>query len=171
VTDPFLLSANDDRSEAEGRLAGRLDELALRSGLPRAVLDRIPAEAVGVVEEFVTRVESWADLVGELREVLEAAGFRQHDPRGEGGGYHIAAHVRDDGVLVSWATTQYKASGPGSFEYSVERTVQSALHAVLVACGFAAQQIPDGQDDAGCILVTGRPAVPEWSGMPIPGTQ
>jgi hypothetical protein len=171
VTDPFLFSAHDEEFEAEGQLAGRIEELALRSGLPRAVLDRMPAEAVGVVEEFVTRVESWADLVSDLREVLEAAGFRQHDPRGEGGGYHIAAHVRDDGVLVSWATRQYKASGPGSFEYTVERTVQSALEEVLGACGFAAQPIPDGQDDAGCILVTGRPAIPEWSGIPIPGMQ
>jgi hypothetical protein len=166
-----LLSANDDESFPQGSAAGRIDELALRSGLPRAILDRMPAEAVGVVEEFVTRVESWADLVGELREVLEAAGFRQHDPRGEGGGYHIAAHVRDDGVLVSWATTQYKASGPGSFEYTVERVVQPALREVLAASGFEAQQIPDGHDDAGCILVTGRPTTTEWSGMPIPGAQ
>jgi hypothetical protein len=171
VTDPFLLSAHDEESGPGGTAAGRIDELALRSGLPRAILDRMPAEAVGVVEEFVTRVESWADLVGDLREVLEAAGFRQHDPRGEGGGYHIAAHVRDDGVLVSWATTQYKASGPGSFEYTVERIVQPALRKVLEECGFAAQLIPDGQDDAGCILVTGRPTTTGWSGMPIPGAQ
>jgi hypothetical protein len=171
VTDPFLLSANDDESGPATSVVGRIDELALRSGLPRAILNRMPAEAVGVVEEFVTRVESWADLVGDLREVLEAAGFQQHDPRGEGGGYHIAAHVRDDGVLVSWATTQYKASGPGSFEYTVERIVQPALREVLGACGFAAQLIPDGHDDAGCILVTGRLTTTEWSGMPIPGTQ
>jgi hypothetical protein len=170
VTDPFLLSAHDDESWPEGSAAGRLDQLALRSGLSRAILDRIPAEAVGVVECFVTRVEAWADLVSDLREVLEAAGFRQHDPRGEGGGYHIAAHVRDDGVLVSWATTQYKASGPGSFEYSVERIVQPALREILGESGFATQQIPDGQDDAGCILVTGRPLRTKWSGMPIPGT-
>lgn len=34
--------------------------------------------------------------------------------------------------------------------------MRPALQAILTACGFAAQTIPEGQDDAGYILVTGR---------------
>ncbi len=157
VTDPFLLSASDNESAPAGRPVGRNDELALRSGLPRAILDIAPAE---VVEDFVTRVESWAELAAGLHQALDAAGFRQHDPWGEGGGFHIAAHVRDDGVLVFWATRQYSSCGPGSFEKAIENIMQPALQAILAACGFATETIPEGDDDAGCILVTGRTETP-----------
>lgn len=153
VTDPFLLSADGGKSAPAARSADRNNQLALRSGLPRAILDIAPAEAV---EDFVRRVESWAELTAALRQVLEAAGFHQHEPRGTGGGFHIAAHVRDDGVLVSWATRQYTSCEPGSFENTTESIMQSALQAVLAACGFAAQAIPEGHDYAGYILVTGQ---------------
>jgi hypothetical protein len=152
VTDPFLLSASDDESAPAARPVGRNDELALRSGLPRAILDIAPAEAV---ENFVTRVESWAELAAGLHQALEAAGFRQHDPWSAGGGFHIAAHLRDDGVVVSWATRQYTSYGPGSFENTIANIMQPALQAILATCGFAAQTIPEGHDYAGCILVTG----------------
>lgn len=157
VTDPFLLSADEDESAPAARSAGRNDELALRSGLPRAILDIAPAEAV---EDFVTRVESWAELTATLRQVLEAAGFHQHEPWAAGGGFHIAAHVRDDGVLVSWATRQYTSCEPGSFENTIESIMQSALQVILAACGFATQTIPEGHDNAGYILVTGRTDTP-----------
>jgi hypothetical protein len=152
-----LLSADDGESAPAARPTGRNDELALRSGLPQAILDIAPAEAV---EDFVRRVESWAELTAALRQALEAAGFHQHEPWGAGGGFHIAAHVRDDGVLVSWATRQHTSCEPGSFENTIESIMQSALQAVLAACGFAAQAIPEGHDHAGCILVTGRPDAP-----------
>jgi hypothetical protein len=153
VTGPFLLSVYDNESAPAARSAGRNDELALRSGFPRAILDIASAEAA---ENFVTRIESWAELVAGLRQALEAAGFRQHDPRGAGGGFHITAHLRDDGVLVSWVVRQDMSSAPGSFGSTIENVMRSALQAILTACGFAAQAIPEGHDDAGCILVTGR---------------
>ena len=157
VTDPFLLSANDDESAPAAPSAGRNDELALRAGLPRAIPGIAPAEAA---ESFVTRAESRAELAAGLRRALEAAGFRQHDPRDAGGGFHIAAHLPDDGVLVSWATRQYTSHEPGSFENTIENIMQPALQAILAACGFAAQAIPEGHDYAGCILVIGRTDTP-----------
>jgi hypothetical protein len=159
VTDPFLWSASDDES-APSRPVSRTGELALRSGLPRAVLDVVPAE---VAEDFVTRVERWADLSAGLHQALQAAGFRQHDPWGAGGGFHIAAHVHDDGVLVSWATRQYTSHEPGSFENTMADIMTPALQAILAACGFAAQTIPDGRDYPGYLLVTGRTGTPAWS--------
>jgi hypothetical protein len=105
-------------------------------------------------------VESWTELAAGLCTALEAAGFRQHDPLSAGGGFHIAAHVRDDGVLVSWATWQDTSSEPGSAENTIETIMQSALQAILAASGYAAQMIPEGHDDAGCILVTGRSDTP-----------
>jgi hypothetical protein len=157
VTEPFLLSASDDESAPAPQPVSRASELALRSGLPQAVLDIVPAEAA---QDFVMRVERWADLSAGLRQALEAAGFHQHEPWSAGGGYHIAAHVRDDGVLVSWATKQYSAHDPGSFENTIENIMQPTLQAILAACGFAAQTIPEGHDCAGYLLVTGRTDAP-----------
>ena len=163
VTDPFLLSGYGGESVPAARSAGGNGELALRSGLPWAILDIVPAEAV---ESFVTRVESWAELAADLRQELEAAGFHQHDPSSAGGGFHIAAHLRDDGVLVSWATRRYASCEPGSFESTVENIMRPALQAILAARGFAAQAIPEGHDDAGYILVTARTDTPELSREP-----
>lgn len=153
VSDPFLLSGYGGESAPAARPTGGNDEPALRSGLPRAILDIVPAETV---ESFVTRVESWAELTADLRQELEAAGFHQHDPSSAGGGFHIAAHLRDDGVLISWATRRYTSCEPGSFESTVENMMRPALHVILAACGFAAQAIPEGHEDAGYILVTGH---------------
>jgi|SRR5882724_3091218 hypothetical protein len=161
MTDPFLLSANDDDDAMPARRpAGKNDDLALRSGLPQEYLDRAPAEVVEDLENAVSLMESWAGLAADLQHVLEAAGFPLHDPYGEGGGFHIATHVREDGVLVDWNVRDRTNYEPGSFEITVEAIVRPALEAVLVACGFAAEAIPRGQDNAGCILVTGRSATP-----------
>ena len=157
VTDPFLLSATDGESAPAARPVSRNNELALRSGLPQAILDIVPAEAV---EDYVTRVESWAELAAGLRQTLQAAGFHPHDPHSAGGGFHIASHARDDSILVTWATRQYTPDGPGSFENTVKNIMQPALQAILTADGFAAERIPEGHDDAGCILVTGRTDTP-----------
>jgi hypothetical protein len=151
VTDLFLLSGTDSEAAPEARPVNRNDDLALRSGLPQDILDIVPAQ---VVEDYVTRVESWAELVTSLRQTLQAAGLAQHDPHSTGGGFHIASHARDDGVLVTWATRQYTSHEPGSFENTVANIMQPALQAILAANGFAAEKVPEGDDDAGCILVT-----------------
>lgn len=161
MTDPFLLSAyDDDDGERAARPAGRNENLALRSGIPREYLDRAPADVVEAVENTVTRAESWAGLAADLHQILEAAGFQLHDPYGEGGGFHIATHVRDDGVLVDWNVRDCTNYEPGSFEITIEAIVRPALEAILEACGFAAEAIPQGLDNAGCILVTGRTGNP-----------
>ncbi len=41
-----------------------------------------------------------------------------------------------------------------------EAIMQPALQAILAACGFAVEIIPEDQDDAGCILVTGHTGAP-----------
>lgn len=157
MSGPFLLSGHGGESAAAARPTGGNDELALRSALPRAILDIVPAEAV---ESFVTRVDSWAELTTDLCQELEAAGLPQHDPWSAGGGFHIAAHLRDDGVLVSWATRRYTSCEPASFESTVENIMRPALHGILAARGFEAQAIPEGHEDAGYILVTGRTDTP-----------
>ena len=136
---------------------GRIDELARKSGLPRSLLDTAPAEILQDIAEAVARAESWSDLADSIYDALEAAGFHQHDPYNAegGGGFHINTILRDDGILVSWASRRHTVYEPGSFEVTVERIVQTGLLAILVACGFAAEQIPDDEDFAGYILVSG----------------
>jgi hypothetical protein len=157
VTDPFLLSSNSDDLAPAARPVSRTGELAQRSGLPRAVLDLVPTE---VAEDFVIRMENWADLSAALRQVLEAAGFHQHDPWSVGGGFHIAAHVHDDGVLVSWAAKQYTTHELDSFEHTIATIMQPALQAILAAAGFTVQTIPDDHDYGGYLLVAGRTDAP-----------
>jgi hypothetical protein len=162
VTDPFLLSAYDDEPGIEAQAVGRIDELARKAGLPRSLLDTAPAEILEDIAEAVARAESWSGLADRVYEALEAAGFHQHDPYNAegGGGFHINTILRDDGILVSWASRRHTMYEPGSFEITIERIVQTALLAILVACGFEAGQIPDHEDFAGYILVTGRAGEP-----------
>jgi hypothetical protein len=134
-----------------------MDELARRAGVPRGVLDIVSPE---VIEDFVTRVESWADLSAGLRQALGAAGFQQHDPRGAEGGFYIASHLRDDGVLATWSTRDYTSHEPGSFENMIPAIMNPALQSVLAVCGVAVQTIPAGEDNAGDLLVTGRTDMP-----------
>jgi hypothetical protein len=157
VTDPFLRSDYDDESGSGTQPVGRIDELARKSGLPRSLLDTAPAEILEDIAEAVARAESWSDLADSIYDALEAAGFHQHDPYNAegGGGFHINTILRDDGILVSWASRRHTVYEPGSFEVTVERMVQTALLAILVACGFEAEQIPDEEDFAGYILVSG----------------
>jgi hypothetical protein len=148
-----LLSGSDDDLARAAWPVSRIGELALRSGLPRAVLDLVPIE---VAEDFGARMENWADLIAALRQVLEAAGFHQHDPWSAGGGFHIAAHVHNDGVLVSWAAEQDTTQESGSFENTIATIMQPALQAILAASGFTVQTIPDDHDYGGYLLVTSR---------------
>jgi hypothetical protein len=120
-------------------------------------MDIVPIE---VIEDFVTRVESWADLSAALCQAFEAAGFREHDPHGEAGGFGLCSHLRDDGVVVSWVTRDYTAHEPGSFENTIPVIMQPALKSVLTVCGFAVQTIPEGEDNAGDLLVTGQADTP-----------
>lgn len=158
MTDPFLRSDFDDESGSQAQSVSRIDELARKSGLPRSLLDTAPAEILEDIAEAVARAESWSGLADSIYEALEAAGFHQHDPYNAegGGGFHVNTILRDDGILVSWASRRHTVYEPGSFEVTVERIVQSGILAILVACGFEAEQIPDDEDFAAYILVTGR---------------
>jgi hypothetical protein len=155
VTDPFLLSANDDELAPEPRPTGRNAEQAHPRGTG-FVLDEAEIRA-GVARS----ARRWAPLVARIHAALETAGFHQHDPYSEGGGYHTATHVRDDGVLICWAAryddpeTLYQ---PDTYERAVERIMNPVLLAIVTAAGFAAWQIPDEEDNGGCIVVTGSAA-------------
>jgi hypothetical protein len=101
----------------------------------------------------------WAPAAASIQRALESAGFHRHDPYGAGGGFHIATHVRDDGVLVCWAARREGPElryQPDSYERAVERTMNPALVAILTAAGFTAEQIPENEDNAGCIVVRHR---------------
>jgi hypothetical protein len=160
MTDPFLLSANDDDDALRAHRPAGHDDLAPRPGLPPEYAGRAAAGVADGREGTATLMESWAGLAADLQQVLEASGFQLHDPYGAGGGFHIATHVREDGVLVDWNVRNHTNYEPGSFEITIEAIVRPALEAILVACGFAAEMIPPGQDNAGCIVVTGRNGAP-----------
>jgi hypothetical protein len=148
MSDPFLRSGDEniDADEISD------DELLRRSGLPRDVFEQLPREHV---EQFISRVESWATLAADLDRILVSAGFHRHDPRGPGGGFSIATWLRSDAVVVSWALRDRMKSAHDPFEDRVESIMHPTLAAIFAECGYDAEIIPDDQDDAGCVLVTG----------------
>ena len=97
--------------------------------------------------------EAWGDLADLIARKLAAAGFRRHNPRGQRGGFGVS--LWEDGVVVSWSTTEYTEDEVSAFEKMVERTVLPALEQILQATGFAARIIPDEEDNGGAIRVTG----------------
>lgn len=105
------------------------------------------------IDEFETLRARWAELVAELNRVLEAAGFRPHDPQGPGGGYWICWHLRDDAVMVDWVVTSSDSVESGD---RISGIMNPALQAILNESGFTTDVIPPGEDDAGSVLVTGR---------------
>lgn len=153
MTDPFLRSPADDELAAETQAAAD-EDLLRRSGLPRAVFDLVPREHI---EQFVTRVESWAELADDLDDDLNSAGFQRHEIDGPGGGFHIATWLRDDGVIVSWSLR-----GPvdpheaNPMDDKIRAIMGTAIAQILTAYGYNAQVIPADEDDANCVLVTGR---------------
>jgi len=113
-------------------------------------------------EHFVTRDESRAELAADVREALEAGGFHRHDSYGPGGGFHINAYIRDEAVLVAWTAREAIPHVTSVLERQVELIMQPALVAILATSGFDARAIPDGEDDAGCVLVYGHADPPAW---------
>ncbi|MFB9831370.1 hypothetical protein [Actinoallomurus acaciae] len=142
MSDPFLRSSGDDAITAPRHPEPSIYGRAREAGVPQSYIDEFEALRV-----------KWADLVVELDQALELAGFRQHDPDGKGGGFGICWHVRDDGVLVTWSVTNDR---PIEFDDRISAVMHPALQAVLDECGFTAELVPEGEDNAGTVLVTGH---------------
>jgi hypothetical protein len=159
VTDPFLLSASDD-APVPAAPADRIGELARRMHVSRAMLGDMPPDTLDRMEQFAARSEAhherWGDLSDLIVRKLTAAGFRQHDPSGQRGGFCV--HVWDDGVTVAWSATEYAEDMVSPFEKTVEHVMLPALEQLLHATGFTASTIPEGQDNSGDIRVT------DWQG-------
>ncbi|MFC0038223.1 hypothetical protein [Actinomadura rayongensis] len=151
MTDPFPLSSGGAPRDV-GDLT--IDELRERTGWPPSVFDMVPREDV---VSFLRRVEGSAPLNEEIGAALESAGMDRHDTAGEGsGGFHVATWLRDDGVVVSWALRGRMNSDGDAFESAVHAVMHPALARILTAAGFDARIIPEDEDDAGFVLVTGR---------------
>jgi hypothetical protein len=156
VTDPYLLSASDD-APVPAALADRISELARRMGVPRTMLGDMPSELLDQMEQFAAHTkateQTWGELAGSIARTLTAAGFRRHNACGPRGGFGVC--MWDDGVIVGWSTTEYPEDAVSPFEKMVEQAMIPALEQILVATGFAACIIPEGEDNAGDIRVTG----------------
>jgi hypothetical protein len=154
VTDPFLLSPGDDDEPGP---ADRIGELARRMGVPCSVFQYQPPEVLNHLEAGITQREAdwqrWGDLASSVADTLTAAGFRQHHPDGPRGGYCLS--VREDGVLAAWSVSDYADDMITPFEKAVDSVMGPALEQILQATGFTVRIIPDPEDDAGNILVTG----------------
>ncbi len=141
MSDPFLRSSGEDTSPGIRSLAPSFHEMLREAGVPQDHIDEFEALRV-----------QWSELVADLGQALEDAGFRRHDPMGRPGGFWIAWHLRDDGVLVTWAVNNDRS---GRFGDPITAIMHPTLQAILNAYGFAAERIPDDEDDAGSVLVTG----------------
>jgi hypothetical protein len=163
VTDPYLLSANDDASVPTAS-AGRIDELARRMHVSRTMLEDTPPEILDRMEQYAAHrgalEETWGDLADSIARKLTAAGFRRHDPFGQRGGFCLS--MWDDGVILAWSNTEYTEDVVSPFEKSVEHALLPALEQILQAAGFTARIIPEGEDNGGDIRVTG------WQGLSKP---
>jgi hypothetical protein len=156
VTDPYLLSANDDAPvpAIPADRAPKPTSSLRRLIAPRPLPEGVPPEILDRVEEFTARAqETWGDLADLIARKLTAAGFQRHDPRGHRGGFALS--LWDDGVTVAWSTTEYPEDSVSPFEKTVEQAMHPALEQILRAIGFTGRIIPDGQDNGGSVLVTG----------------
>jgi hypothetical protein len=126
--------------------------------VPGTMLKDIPPEVLDRMEQFAahreTLEETWGDLADSIAMKLTAAGFRQHDPAGQRGGFCLS--MWDDGVILGWSTTEYTEDMVSPFEKTVEHTMLPALEQILQATGFTAHFIPEEEDNGGDIRVTGR---------------
>lgn len=156
MTDPYLLSANDDE-RAPVALADRIGELARKMRVPRTMLGDITPELLDHMEQTAVRVEAvaetWGELADSIARKLTAAGFRRHDPLGQRGGFGLC--LWEDGVIVTWSATEYAEDAVSPFEEMVEHVMNPALEQILQATGFTARIIPAEEDNGGYIRVTG----------------
>ncbi len=100
-------------------------------------------------------------LIDDVFEALEHAGFHQHDLH-DPGGFHVNTMLFDSEVLVSWSARLDSLPEFSPYELDVEAIMQPAVLAILVRFGLEARQIPEDQNYAGYILVSGwaRPSGP-----------
>jgi hypothetical protein len=156
VTDPYLLSANDD-APVPAALADRISELARRMRVPRTMLEDMTPEDIDHMEQSTARMdaneETWGELADSIARKLTAAGFRRHKPDGQRGGFHLS--LWEDGIILGWSTTEYREDAVSPFEKTVEHAMHLALEQILQATGFIARIIPDEEDFGGDIRVTG----------------
>jgi len=121
------------------------------------VIEDMPSEALDRMEQSAARMEAlgqtWGDLADSVTKRLTAAGFRRHDLYGQRGGFHLS--MWDDGVLLSWSTTEYAEDMVSPFEKTVGHAILPALEQILQATGFTARIIPEEEDNGGDIRVTG----------------
>ncbi|MDN3354127.1 hypothetical protein [Actinomadura sp. DC4] len=146
MSDPFLRSSGDVIPPAIRSVPPSFHDMLREAGVPQEHID-----------EFEALRERWSDLVADLGRALENSGFARHDPMGEGGGYWICWHLRDDGVMVTWAVTNDRSV---EFGDAMSAIMHPTLMAVLIECGFEAELIPEGDEDAGSVLVTGHAGAP-----------
>jgi hypothetical protein len=158
VTDPYLLSGSDD-APGPAVPADMINELARRMGVPRTMLEDMPQETLDQINQSVARTEAdqeaWGGLADSIASTLTAAGFRRHDPYGHRGGFHLS--LWEDGVILAWSTTEYPEDSVSPFEKTVEHVMNPALEQILQATGFTARIVPEGEDNAGSVRVTGGP--------------
>jgi hypothetical protein len=156
VTDPYLLSGADDEPVPAAR-ADRTGEIARRIGVPRTMLEGMPADDLDRMEQSAARreanEETWGDLADSVARKLTAAGFRQHNQRGQRGGFHLS--LWEDGIILAWSTAEYMEDIVSPFEKTVEHAMHPALEQILQAAGFTARIIPEEEDFGGNIRVTG----------------
>lgn len=156
MTDPYLLSVNGD-SPVLAAAVDRIDQLARRTRVSRTMLEDMPAEILDSMEQAAARreadEETWGDLADSIARKLTAAGFRRHDPLGQRGGFHLS--LWEDGVILTWSTTEYAEDTVSPFEKMVEHAVLPALEQILQATGFTARIIPEEEDNGGSIRVIG----------------
>jgi hypothetical protein len=130
-------------------------------GVPCAMLQDMPPEIFDQMEQSAARSEAdeetWGDLAGSIARKLTAAGFRRHDPLGQRGGFCLS--LWEDGVILTWSTTEYPEDSVSPLEKTVEHAMHPALEQILQASGFTARIIPEGGDNGGAIRVTG------WQGQ------
>lgn len=121
------------------------------------MLEDLPPEILDQMEQTAATVEAaretWGDLADSIAGKLTAAGFRQHNPLGQRGGFHLS--LWEDGVILEWSTTEYPEDTVSPFEKTVMHAMHPALEQILRSTGFTARTIPEEQDNGGSIRVTG----------------
>lgn len=125
--------------------------------MPSTTLEDVSPETLDRLEQSAARIEAkeetWGGLAALIAKKLTAAGFRRHDPYGERGGFHLS--LWEDGVIVSWQTTEYPEDAVSPFEKMVEGAMRPALEQILQGSGFIARIIPEDEDNGDDIRVTG----------------